>query len=264
MNPALHSRFTTQRGHSLRLSLPRKIVGDLIYFAKKVPTVPVQRVVNVRGLMTLRKQSQPRIGWCSLFTKAYAIVSNEVPELRQCHLEYPWTRLYQHPQPVASIAVERTFDGTDGVFFAHIPGPEAMSLPTLEDAIHYAKTAPVRDAFGFYFFFYKLPRGLRRMTWWYLMNVRGSKKSTFMGTYGVSVYSSLGAESLHPLSTLTTTLNYGFIGDDGNVMVRIVYDHRVLDGAMVARALNRVEEVLNGDIASELKQLATVKLASTG
>ncbi|MBP3954110.1 hypothetical protein J8F10_02210 [Gemmata sp. G18] len=73
-----------------------------------------------------------------------------------------------------------------------------------------------------------------------------------MGTFGVSVYSALGAESLHPLSPLTATLNYGVIGPDGRVPVRIVYDHRALDGGTVARTLARLEEVLNGDIYREL------------
>ena len=37
------------------------------------------------------------------------------------------------------------------------------------------------------------------------------------------------------------------------VAVRIVYDHRVLDGANVARALARLEEKLNHDIVDELE-----------
>ncbi len=43
--------------------------------------------------------------------------------------------------------------------------------------------------------------------------------------------------------------------DEGNVNVRIVYDHRVLDGATVARALARLEEVLTGEIAVELERM---------
>ena len=74
--------------------------------------------------------------------------------------------------------------------------------------------------------------------------------------FGVSVYSGLGAESLHPISPLTGTLNYGPIQPDGSVSVRLVYDHRVVDGANVARALAFMEEALNGEIASELEQLA--------
>jgi pyruvate/2-oxoglutarate dehydrogenase complex dihydrolipoamide acyltransferase (E2) component len=74
-----------------------------------------------------------------------------------------------------------------------------------------------------------------------------------MGTFGVSVYSALGAESLHPLSPLTTAFNYGVIQPDGHVDVRIIYDHRVIDGATVARALLDLEKVLNQDILRELQ-----------
>jgi hypothetical protein len=69
------------------------------------------------------------------------------------------------------------------------------------------------------------------------------------------VYSALGAESLHPLSPLTTTLNYGVIGPDGRVAVRIVYDHRAMDGATVARALGMLADVLNSEIPRELAAL---------
>jgi len=51
-------------------------------------------------------------------------------------------------------------------------------------------------------------------------------------------------------------LNYGVISSDGNVNVRIIYDHRVMNGATVARALARLEEVLNTVVAEELRSLA--------
>jgi len=34
---------------------------------------------------------------------------------------------------------------------------------------------------------------------------------------------------------------------------RAAYDHRVLDGATMARALSRLEELLNGVVAAELQ-----------
>ena len=55
---------------------------------------------------------------------------------------------------------------------------------------------------------------------------------------------------------LTTTLNYGVIGPDGGVQVRIIYDHRTMDGATVARALACLEAVLHGPIADELADLS--------
>ena len=78
----------------------------------------------------------------------------------------------------------------------------------------------------------------------------------------LSVYSSLGAESLHPLSPLTTTLNYGTINDDGTVWVRLIYDHRVFDGATAARALAKLEEVLHGPILAELRDTVPGSLAA--
>src|SRR5262249_25784669 len=149
--------------------------------------------------------------------KAFALVARKVPDLRRAYVEYPLARLYQHPFSIASVAVEREYGGEPGVFFAHLPRPEFTPLPELEAALRYHKEAPVADAFRFIVRFYGLPRAIRRALWWYAINVRGSRKAQFLGTFGVSVYSALGAESLHPLSPLTTTLNYGVIGPDGRV-----------------------------------------------
>jgi hypothetical protein len=54
---------------------------------------------------------------------------------------------------------------------------------------------------------------------------------------------------------LTTLLNYGVIDSDGDVSVRIIYDHRVMDGATVARALARLEQILNTSILGEIESL---------
>jgi hypothetical protein len=51
-------------------------------------------------------------------------------------------------------------------------------------------------------------------------------------------------------------LNYGVIDSDGYVNVRIIYDHRVMDGAIVARALARLEQILNTSILDEIRSLA--------
>ena len=47
-------------------------------------------------------------------------------------------------------------------------------------------------------------------------------------------------------------LNYGVFAPDGTVDVRFVYDHRVMDGAVVARALQTFEEILTGTTVDEL------------
>ncbi len=51
------------------------------------------------------------------------------------------------------------------------------------------------------------------------------------------------------------TLNYGVIGPDGRTTARLVYDHRVMDGGTIARALGRLDEVLNGEMMDELTEI---------
>ena len=46
---------------------------------------------------------------------------------------------------------------------------------------------------------------------------------------------------------------YGPLQDDGTLTLRLLFDHRVYDGATAARVLARVEEILLGPIYEEIK-----------
>jgi hypothetical protein len=242
------------RGRKLAVSLPRRWIGDLLHFARKVPGVMVQREMNLAPLVQARLRAARRISWCALFTRAYALTAAETPELRRAYIPFPWPHFYEHPRSVASVAVERVYQGERAVFFAHLLAPETQTLEMLDDHLRAYKEQPV-ESFGIFrraLRVSRLPRPLRRLLWWVGLNSSGYKRARRMGTFGVSVYSGLGAESFNHLTPLTSTFNYGVIGGDGRVAVRILYDHRVMDGGTVARALERLERVLNQDIAREL------------
>jgi len=101
----------------------------------------------------------------------------------------------------------------------------------------------------------RVPRPVRRLLWWSTLNVSGFKRAKRFGTFGLTSYGSLGAESLHPISPLTTTLTYGPIDPaTGQVVVKLIYDHRVLDGAYIARRLRDIEDTLHGPILDELRR----------
>jgi hypothetical protein len=219
-----------------------------------VPTVPVQRRMNIAPLMAARRQAFPRPSWCTLFTKAYAMAAADRPELRRAYLSIPWPHLYEHPSSIASVAIERRWHDEDGVFFVQIRGPENHTAEQLDDYLQECKVRPIEKigTFRRTLRVARLPRPLRRFLWWLGLNLSGYKRARNWGTFGVSVYSGLGAESLHPLSPLTTALNYGIIAPDGTVDVRITYDHRVLDGSTVARAMAALEQILNGPLAQSL------------
>jgi hypothetical protein len=241
-------------GRRLPLSLPRRLIGDLMYFAQKVPSVPVQRRMNIARLAATRDQAVPRPGWCALFTSAYAQVAQKWPQLRRAYLSFPWPHLYEHPVSIASIAVERRVGDEDAVLFAQIREPEHHTPEQLDSFLKDCKEWPVESigTFRRALRVSRLPRFVRRFLWWLGLNSSGYKRARNLGTFAVSVYSGLGAEGLHPLSPLTTVLNYGVIAEDGSVDVRVIYDHRVLDGATVARALEDLEAVLNHELPDML------------
>jgi hypothetical protein len=250
-------------GQWLPLTTPRRLICDLMHFARKVPTVPVERRMNLTTVAAARRQAEPRPSWCAIFTKALAFVAASRPELRRAFLSFPWPHLYEHSESVASIAFERRIGDADAVLFAPLRCPESRGLQEIDAWLRRCKEAPVEKTPSFRrgLAISRLPLPLRRFVWWFGLNVWGRKRAHYMGTFGVSVYAGLGAASLHPLSPLTTVLNYGVIEPDGGVDVRLVYDHRVLDGATVARALDDMERVLTCEILAELRYFKAVDAA---
>ena len=156
-----------------------------------------------------------------------------------------------------ALAIERKYQGEEGVFVGLFRAPEQQSLVQLQTALRWYKNEPLEKV-GYYrqaLRFSKVPRPVRRFMWWSTLNVSGFKRCKRFGTFGLSSYGALGAEQIHPISPLTTTLTFGPIDPEaGRVMVKLIYDHRVLDGAFVARRLGEIEEVLNGSILDELLQ----------
>lgn len=241
-----------RRGRYFRLSLPRRWIGDLLYFAHQVPSVPVERIMNLQDVQATRQYLG--ISWPALFLKAFALAAKQHPELRQAYLRYPWARGYEHPCSMASVAIERKYDGENAVFFGQIARPEEHSLEEIDQHLKDYKYEPI-ESFGIFrrlIRISKLPMLIRRFLWWISLNWSGGKRAKRLGTFGMSVYSSLGASSLHPLSPLSYLLNYGVMDERGRIAVRLVYDHRIVDGAVVARALATMESLLTGKLLDEL------------
>jgi hypothetical protein len=154
-----------------------------------------------------------------------------------------------------ALAIERDFEGEDGVFVGLFRSPEQQGLVQLQQSLEWYKNEKLEKV-GFYrqaLRFSRVPTPVRRAFWWATLNLSGYKRCKRFGTFGLSSYGSLGAENLHPISPLTTTLTFGPIDPaTGQVVVKLIYDHRVLDGAYIARRLGDIEMVLKTSIRDEL------------
>ncbi|QDT27499.1 hypothetical protein [Gimesia panareensis] len=242
----------------MRLPLSRRFIVDYLYFTKKVPSQPIARLCNVKQLITLRKQIPQRIGWSALMLKAAATLAERKPELRCCYMKWPWPQLYLHPRQIAYLAASRTVDGVDWLFFHRIERPERCTLIEIQESIDEFRSQPAEKnrLFQKRRNFSRLPWFMRRVVWWSALSLSARLRTSLTGTLGVTSVSQHGATSISPPTLGNLVVSYGPVQDDGSVQVTFVYDHRILDGGIVARALQEFESILNGEIAEELTDLS--------
>jgi hypothetical protein len=254
------------RGRSLPLSPARRWISDSVHFGQKMPLIPFERRMQLAPLMEARADCPDRPGWCALLVKAAALVAMQRPELRRVYLPLPRPRLYEHPFNVATIAVERHVDGEPIVIPAPIRRPERLSVYAIEQLLRRYRTEPLEQ-----FKFYRrlrsvsrLPVPLRRLIWRLPLYALGGKRAKWFGTFGVSVTAGLGSAALSLVCPTAPLFWYAPLEDSGAMNVRMMFDHRVLDGATVARALADLEETLLGEVTAELQTPAKTHVAETG
>jgi hypothetical protein len=255
--------MSKQAGRNLPLSPPRKLVVDLMHFCGKVPGATVERPLRLAALLAARQTCVPRPSWCAIFIKAMSIVGARHSQFRRAYMPVPWPHLYEHPDNVANFTIERRYRGEDVVLLVQVRRPERRSLTELDGIIRTCKHEPVESVkfFRRALRLGKVPWPFRRMVWWASLNLIGKLRAHNFGTFSISSASSEGAGILAMRPLINTTLHYGLFDDRGHLPVRLTFDHRVLDGAFVARGLVVLEEVLQTTIREELLETRAVKAA---
>ena len=241
------------RGRTVRLTVNRRLILDAMRISARVPVASAQRRMELGTVAAARTRCTGRPSWVALFVKAFALTADEVPELRRTYVSFPWPHLYEYPENAALVMIERIYRGENVVFPFRIRNPGWLPLVQLSEVIRNAKTAPIGEVTDFMRVLRigALPWPLRRLLWWTAHSF-AQQRANYFGTFVVSVYSSLGVEPLFGLPPCTVLLTYGVVAPDGAVDVRVIWDHRVLDGAVMARTLVRMEQVLCADITQEL------------
>lgn len=240
---------------NVKLTPGRKIVLEMLHHARKVPSIPVARELQVSALVERRAELTERPSWTAIFLRAYGLVCQEFGELRRAFLPYPWPRLYEHPFSKGAIVVERELDGEPILLAAKIRKPEAHTVTSIDQNLNRLKTAPLSQISEFRQLvrFAKAPGLFRRFVFWHSLYFSGAVRAKRFGTFMLSSYGSLGAEQIHPITPLTTLFTFGPIAADGRVVGKIIYDHRVMDGRRVAQALSAMQRVLDEVILDELR-----------
>jgi hypothetical protein len=253
--------MSKQTGRNVPLSPLRKLVGDHQHFCTKVPFATVERPLSLAALWAARQACVPRPSWCAIFLKAMSLVGARHPRFRRAFLPCPWPRLYEHPDNIANFTIERRYQDEDVVFLVQVRRPDRRALTELDAIIRTCKDEPVESVkcFRRAIRLSKVPWPFRRLVWWASLNLSGKVRAHNFGTFSITTTGSEGAGILALIPLTTATLHYGLFDDRGNLPVRITFDHRVLDGAFVARGLVELEKVLQTTILEELLHLHSLK-----
>ena len=245
-----------RKGRCLSLSPARKMVLEVLHHGRKVPALPLSKVMHV-GRLVAARQAGAFVSWTALFMKGYSLVAERHPELRRAYLPFPWPHYYEHPISECALLIERDHEGESVVLGAKIRAPERQSLADIDGHMGVFRDAPVHEISDFrqWLRLGRLPGLLRRFIFWHTLNLSGFKRAKRLGTFVISSLGNLGVEQHHPIVPMTTYLTFGPISPAGEVNVKIIYDHRVMDGRCVARCLNDLEEMLNTRVLDELKTM---------
>jgi hypothetical protein len=81
----------------------------------------------------------------------------------------------------------------------------------------------------------------------------GRQRANSFGSFGVTSVAAYGGGELHALSPGPFIVSYDVVAPDQSIDVVIRWDHRITDAALIAKALTRLEQVLNTEIAGELR-----------
>ena len=127
-------------------------------------------------------------------------------------------------------------------------------MTKVDALIRHAKEAPIGEvpAFRKILRTTRLPLPLRRLFWVVGLNF-GRQRANWFGSFGVTSVAAYGAGELHALSPGPFILSFGVMEQDLTIDVVIRWDHRITDAALIAKALTRLEQVLNTEIAAELR-----------
>ena len=244
------------KGRGIALSVPRRLVVEHLRLSMDVPTCSLVGRLDLTPLVAARNLAARRPLWTAIFAKAQALAAQDVPQLRQVFVKFPWPHIYELPSSVAAVVVEREMDGEPALLYARIKSPETLPLPEISERIRHAKGAPIADVkeFGLALWVAGLPRPFRQMAVWAGRNI-GRQVPNQLGTFGISTVVADGIAFPNPRSHWTSFLIYGPIGADGHMELNLTFDHRVLDGSHAVAAFRALQANLSGPILEELRGL---------
>jgi len=247
-----------EKGKYIPISYFRRLINDLLYFNSKVPSVTIERRMNLGPLVSARKACNPAPSWSAIFTKAYGMASARMAPLRTSYITFPWARFYEHFITIATLNIDRQLLNERIVLYAHIQNPEICTLREMDAVINRHQSDPPESipSFRAAVNLSHVPWPIRQFVWWFALNFSGPLRCHFFGTFGITSIASQGAGITYLCPLLTSQLHYGMLDAEGGLDMRLSFDHRVMDGVTAAHGLAEMEKFLLVDLFEECSRIS--------
>lgn len=246
------------RGRHMRLPLSRRWMTDLFAACSSVPVAVGERTIRVGKAIAARRKMANPPGWGAIILKAYALAAAERRELRWIYLTVPRPHIYEHPRSVATVVMERRWQGEDCLFFDQIVAPETMPIMAIDAAVNGLRRAEIESIGGYrrLIRISKLPVFVRRPIWWAGLRASGRLHARYFGTFSINTIGLPRMIVLGTLTPITFSLTHTPLDAAGQIRVCGAFDHRVLDGMVAGRVGGEIEAMINDRLVPELLELA--------
>ena len=191
------------------ISINRRLVLDGLHFARRVPLYPVEKTFELAEVAELRKAAARRISWAAIFVKAYALAAQQHRPLRQAYVRWPWPHLIEEAHSTAMVVVNRQYLEEDRICWGKMMEPESRPLVQLQRQLDGYQSEPVEKVFYRQLLLSKLPTPMRRLIYWWNLNLDGSHRARRLGTFSMSTLAGEGVVNRMHQTFLTTSLTYG-------------------------------------------------------
>jgi hypothetical protein len=240
-----------------------RYLAGLAAEAQLIPRSVVHRTLDLAAVSAARLTAGPRPGWTAVFTKALALVAVRQPALRQSWQTWPRTHLYEHPVPVAAVAVERPLDEELPGVWATVAEPDRLAVLQTDALLKRFREDPAErlDQVQHWQKYCRRPAWLRRVGWWLETGASGRRRAERLGTFALAGMGGLDADLGEPLYPVAAVLTWGPITAQGWGQVRLSFDARLLSCGAAARLLGEVERVLASEVVRELGYLRQLDAA---
>lgn len=239
------------KGIARPISLARRLMIDLVHAS--VPLVVVKTTLKLERLVKARSALAVRPGWTPIFAKAMCLVARDEPSMRTFYLKWPWPHFYEVPRSVVMAVVIRDSFDSDVPVMLKLGVADDRTLMELDDLLRQGKNGPLAavPSIERQLRINRLPLPLRRLVWAFALNV-GRQRANHFGTLSITSIANLGSETVVAQAPGPALISYGKLSPDNSMEVLLHWDHHIFDGIVAARAMRRLEEVMNNEIAGEL------------